>query len=221
MLTKWKKFLPLTTMLVFPFLGMLYAWMNKPLEQVYRLDTPIDDAIPFISFFAVPYSVWIVYIYICLVYFFIKDPKFYFRGLITYTVCALLCYVIYAFFQTTVSRPQLTGNDVFTRLMQYIYNRDQPYNCFPSIHCFSSYMVMKALFTSGFRNRWNQILIYGTSSLIIASTLFIKQHVIMDVIGAIVLVEIVYHIIVKLEQTVAKPYSWLSPKEQTRFPGSP
>jgi len=221
MFTRWKKLLPLTTMLVFPFLGMLYALMNKPLEQVYRLDTPIDAVIPFVRFFAVPYSIWIVYIYICLVYFYFKDPKFYFRGLITYTISALICYAIYAVFQTTVSRPVLTGDDVFTRLMHYIYNRDQPFNCFPSIHCFSSYMVMKALFTSGFRTRWNQILIYGMSSLIILSTLFIKQHVIMDVVGAIVLVEIVYRLVVLMERPVANPYSWFAPKEQTRFPGSP
>ncbi|MCQ6557579.1 phosphatase PAP2 family protein [Paenibacillus mendelii] len=205
MLLRLKRFWPLSTMLVFPVLGMLYAMFNQPLETVYSLESGFDRAIPYIKYFSVPYSIWIFYIYVCLIYFFIKDPKFYYRSLLTYTLCALICYAIYSVFQTTVARPVLTGDDVFTAVTRFIYNRDQPFNCFPSIHCFSSYMVMKALFTSGFRNKWNQILIYGMSSLIIVSTLFVKQHVIIDVLGGILIVEIVYRGIVYAERTFFNP----------------
>ncbi|UVI32812.1 phosphatase PAP2 family protein [Paenibacillus spongiae] len=219
MLMRMKRFWPLSTMLVFPVLGMLYAMFNKPLETVYSLELGIDRAIPFVKYFALPYSIWIFYIYACLIYFFIKDSRFYYRSLLTYTLCALLCYGIYSVFQTTVARPTLTGDDVFTALTQFIYNRDQPFNCFPSIHCFSSYMVMKALYTSGFRNKWNQIIIYGMSSLIIASTLFVKQHVILDVIGGILIVEIVYRAVVYAERTFFNP-SPLAKKSQPQYPVS-
>jgi membrane-associated phospholipid phosphatase len=101
-------------------------------------------------------------------------------------------------FQTTVPRPEVVGNDPISKLMQYIYNRDKPFNCFPSIHCFSSYMVMRLIWKSPARNWVNIILISGMSLLIIASTLFVKQHVIMDVVGAIALVEIYYFIFFKL-----------------------
>lgn len=179
-------------MLVFPVLGLFYAVMNQPIGMVHSLSTKLDDAIPFIHYFSLPYSVWIFYIYACLIYFFMKDPRVYHLTLASYVASALICYIIFYFYQTTVARPILTGDDLFTKLLAFIYGRDEPYNCFPSIHCFSSYLVMKALFKSGFRNIWNQTLIYGMSVTIILSTLFIKQHVVMDVVGAVLLVEVVY-----------------------------
>lgn len=198
----WKKYAPLLSMLVFPFLGMMYAWTNRPDQEVFTLITAVDEAIPFVKYFALPYSIWIFYIYVCLIYFFIKEPVVYYRSLLTYIVCALLCYGIYSVFQTTVPRPMVTGSDPFSDLMRFIYNRDQPFNCFPSIHCFSSYMVMRMVWSSSFRNKLNVTLITGMSSLIILSTLFVKQHVILDAVSAILLVEIVIPLLVVFERVL-------------------
>lgn len=186
---------------MFPVLGWMYAATNNVEGQdVYRLITKVDEAIPFIQIFALPYSIWIFYIYVCLIYFFKKDPNVYYRSLMTYAICALLCYLIYSVFQTTVDRPVVVGNGIVSDVMRYIYNRDQPYNCFPSIHCFSSYMVMRAIWTSSFRNKWNIILITGMSSTIIMSTLFVKQHVIMDALAGIFMVEVVVAVIILFER---------------------
>jgi membrane-associated phospholipid phosphatase len=196
----WKNYYPLLLMLVFPILGIIYAMSNNNSNQeVYSLLTAVDQSIPFIKAFALPYSVWIFYIYVCLVYFFKKDINVYYRALLTYIICALICYLIYSVFQTTVPRPMVMGSDPISRLMRYIYNRDQPFNCFPSIHCFSSYMVMRMVWTGSFRNKWNVTLITGVSSLIIISTLFVKQHVIMDALAGIFLVEVVFAVIFLFE----------------------
>ncbi|MCL6457274.1 MAG: phosphatase PAP2 family protein [Gorillibacterium sp.] len=191
------RFTPLLSMLIFPVMGMLYALLNKPHTHIHSLVTLLDLHTPFISAFIVPYSLWIFYIYACLIYFFIKDPQLYWETLITYTLCVLSCYAIYSIFQTTVPRPIITGNDIFSRLMRFSYNKDNPFNCFPSIHSFTSYLVMRSLYKSSFKNRLNRTLIYGTSTLIIVSTLFVKQHVILDVIGAIVIVELVYWFVLR------------------------
>jgi len=197
----WRKYSPLLLMLMFPVLGWMYALTNNiENQEVYSLAMAADEAIPYLKWFALPYSVWIFYIYVCLFYFFKKDISVYYRNLMTYAISALLCYLIYSVFQTTVARPPVIGDDPFSWLMRYIYNRDQPYNCFPSIHCFSSYMVMRAIWTSSFRNKWNLTLITGMSSLIIMSTLFVKQHVIMDVLGAIFVVEVVTAAIILVER---------------------
>jgi membrane-associated phospholipid phosphatase len=186
----WRKYAPLALMLIFPVLGSLYGWINtRPAADVYTLVTDFDRATPFIKYFALPYSVWIFYIYACLIYYYRKDLNLYYKGLAVYTICALTCYLIYSVFQTTVPRPIIAGHDPFDLLMKFIYERDRPFNCFPSIHCFSSYMVMRLLWGSSIRNRWNVILITGMSSTIILSTLFVKQHVILDAIAAVLLVE--------------------------------
>ena len=194
-----KRLLPILTMLIFPFLGMVYHWVNQFQASVYSLMTSVDYAVPFVRFFVLPYSIWIFYIYACLIYFFIKDIKVYYRTLLIYTLCALLCYFIYSIFQTTVPRPYLVGNDIFTQLTKYVYNRDLPYNCFPSIHCFSCYLVMKSIYKSQFKNRLNQTLIYSMSTTIILSTFLVKQHAILDAIAGFLLVELVYLIIARVE----------------------
>ncbi|MFD2330355.1 phosphatase PAP2 family protein [Cohnella sp. GCM10020058] len=202
-----KRFAPLLAMLVFPVLGMMYAAVNQVDGRVWNLVTPLDRAVPFIKWFALPYSVWIVFIYVCLLYFFVKDVRTFYRGVITYTVCALLCYLVYSVFQTTVPRPQLSGNDPFTRLVAYIYHRDQPFNCFPSIHCFSSYMVFRILASSTFKTRRSLTLIGIGSGLIILSTQFIKQHVLLDLVAAIMLVELVLPTVVLAERWFARDVS--------------
>jgi hypothetical protein len=196
----WKNYSPLLLMLVFPILGIMYGMSNNNSNQeVYSLLTVVDQSIPFIKAFSIPYSIWIFYIYVCLVYFFKKDINLYYRALLTYIVCALLCYLIYSVFQTTVPRPMVIGSDPISELMRYIYNRDQPFNCFPSIHCFSSYMVMRMVWTGSFRNKWNVTLVTGMSSLIIISTFFVKQHVIMDALAGMFMVEVVFAVIVQFE----------------------
>ncbi|MFC3799980.1 inositol phosphorylceramide synthase [Cohnella sp. GCM10012308] len=202
-----KRFAPLLAMLVFPVLGMMYAAVNQMDGHVWNLVTPLDRAVPFIKWFALPYSVWIVFIYVCLLYFFVKDVRTFYRGVITYTLCALLCYLVYSVFQTTVPRPPLSGSDPFTRLVAYIYHRDQPFNCFPSIHCFSSYMVFRILASSTFKTRRSLTLIGIGSGLIILSTQFIKQHVILDLVAAITLVELVLPAVVLAERWFARNVS--------------
>ncbi|QHW33755.1 phosphatase PAP2 family protein [Paenibacillus rhizovicinus] len=200
-----KRYYPLIGMLIFPVMGWIYAYTNNPnhhpSQQIYSLMTAMDRAIPLVKIFVLPYSVWIFYIYVCLIYFFMKDPAVYRRALITYVTCALICYGIYLVFQTTVPRPDLTGNDPITRLLMFVYHRDEPFNCFPSIHCFSSYMVMKALYESKFRTRLNQTLIYGMSTLIIVSTFLIKQHTLLDAACGILLADIVYRVLLRIERS--------------------
>lgn len=188
----WRKYSPLFALLVFPVMAGIYAYVNKPAEKVYSLVTDLDRATPFVPFFAVPYLLWIFYIIVCLVYFYRKDPRTYYVTLATYVICASVCYGIYLSFQTTVPRPDIAGTGFFDDLMRYVYQRDRPFNCFPSIHCFSSYLMMKALAKSSFGTLTNRAVIYGMSLTIIASTLLVKQHVILDALSAILLVECVY-----------------------------
>ncbi|MEO3947054.1 phosphatase PAP2 family protein [Gorillibacterium sp. CAU 1737] len=195
-LSKLKKYAPLLGMGIFPVMGALYALVNGPRERVHSLVTEVDRMIPMVKAFAIPYSIWIVFIYICVIYYLKHDKKVYYECLITYVLCAMSCYGIYLVFQTTVPRPVLYGNDPLTELIRYIYRRDQPFNAFPSIHCFSCILVMRALYTSKFKTWLNQLLIYGVAGSIVLSTLFVKQHVVLDVVAAFVLVQIIHRLVV-------------------------
>ncbi|WP_438444825.1 phosphatase PAP2 family protein [Gorillibacterium sp. sgz5001074] len=195
LLQQWKKVLPLAALGVFPVMAGIYAYVNKPGDKLYSLVTDLDRAMPFVPVFAVPYALWMLYILACLIYFLRRDPGLYYQTLVTYVLCASVCYTIYVYFQTTVPRPEVAGTGWTDGLVRLLYLRDQPYNCFPSIHCFSSYLMMKALNAGAFRTVLNRLIIYSMSLVIILSTLLIKQHVILDALSAILLVEVVFWLV--------------------------
>ena len=90
--------------------------------------------------------------------------------------------VVYLFFQTYVPRPAVTGHGVFSHLARFIYSNDQPYCGLPSEH--SSQATVFAFYLMAIGNRWRYV---GTAFalLVIASTLLVKQHFILDAVSGI------------------------------------
>ena len=104
----------------------------------------------------------------------------------------IICYVTFYIFPTTVPRPTIITKDIFSRLVLSIYKNDNPYNCFPSVH------VVNAMIVSIYVNRekkFNKIIKIFSSLvaiLIMISTMFIKQHVFLDVVSGIIVAYAVY-----------------------------
>lgn len=182
----------LLALLVIPLLGGIYQMLNERSHKAVDFITPVDHAIPFVPIFIIPYILWYAYIFCYLVYFCFKDTKVYLKTLTLIVVGEMVCFVIYFFFQTTVSRPAVTGDDFLSTLVQWIYANDQPYNCFPSIHVLTTFTIMLASLHIKNKHILNHVLIHVGGSLIIISTLFVKQHVIFDMIGSMFLVAFLY-----------------------------
>ncbi len=187
--------LPFSLMLIIPVLNIFYVLLNKAGKEVSNLTTFIDLNTPLIKVFVVPYLIWYPFIFITMFYLCVKDREVYFKTLATYVLGLIFCYITYVVFQTTVPRPSLTGDDIFTQLLALVYGSDQPYNAFPSIHVFTSFLMMKAISMSKLKNKVNQLIIHPISILIILSTLFVKQHVILDVVSGILVAEVIYQFV--------------------------
>lgn len=181
----------LSLMLIFPLFHIIYKFLNTPHGKVHNLSTVFDVSIPFVKVFIIPYVTWYLFTYIIFFYIYQKDKKIYLRTIITYAACLVLSYSIFYFFQTTVPRPYLVENDIFTNLVRLIYKFDKPFNCFPSIHVLSCYLIMKSIKQLKSQNNFTKPFIYFICLLIILSTLFVKQHVLLDILCAILLVEVV------------------------------
>ncbi len=188
-------------MAAMPIVGIGYPLLNHTERGTRYLVTDLDRMTPFISWFAVPYVLWIPFLYICLIYFCFRDRILYYRTIAAYVIGILICYVFYFFFQTTVPRPLVLEQDAFTWLVKYVYGSDMPNNAFPSIHCFSSFLMLSAVLRSSVRTRLNSWLIGSGAILIIVSTLFIKQHVVLDALAAIAVAELAF----ALTQPLASP----------------
>lgn len=167
-------------------LGLVYGLINKPHGTVNNLTTTLDRKIPFIKYFVIPYHLWYVFIISSLIYVYTINKKQYYFFINSLSITIIICYVIFLVFQTHVSRPIITGNDLFSNIVKWTYKNDNPYNAFPSIHVLTTELAF--LYT--FYNSKNKISIscsFIMSLLIILSTLFIKQHVLADIIGSTIL----------------------------------
>ena len=145
----------------------------------------LDDKIPFWG--------WLIYIYnmfypFCIIAFYLlykKDKKTYFKGIISGVIGFIISDIIFLFLPTIMYRPITPSYDPLTNLVIKItfFFDDPPLNCFPSIHCLFCFQVIFSYIMSKCTIKRKAWVIIG-ASLIIISTLFVKQHFIYDVISA-------------------------------------
>ncbi len=162
---------------------LLYPWLNKRAANAHIIKLWIDDWIPLVPIFSIPYILYIPFLAITLGYF-VFFTELYQAISISFIFCIGVASIIYFFYQTTVPRPEITGTDVFSKMVLYIYSKDHPYNCFPSLH--TALSVLSFLYwIQVFPNlKWSM----GAFVLsILISTVTLKQHYIPDVISGILL----------------------------------
>lgn len=155
-----------------------YHLLNASRGRVHRLVTGLDRAIPFVPAFSVPYMLYFPFLFGTVLYGILATPYWQAVG-VTLLVIQAAALLIYAGFQTHVPRPE-TGDGLFDRLTRHIYVNDRPYNCFPSLHvahssaCFYWMATFFPVLAVPFA---------VLAAFIVLSTVFIKQHAIVDVIG--------------------------------------
>ena len=161
-------------------------------------ETPIDRflpfAAPFVLFYVFAFVQWgVSYILIA------RDSRELCYRFAIGNICAkIICLFFFLLFPTTLIRPEITGTDLCSRLVQLIYTIDAPVNLFPSIHCLESWACIRAAFLLKRSNRTYKIITILMSLGVFASTLLIKQHVIVDVFGGIAVFEVGFWIAGKI-----------------------
>jgi len=185
-------------LLVMPVLGLIYKILNNNPREAVILSTDLDDKIPFLPVFIIPYIIWYAFILGYLVYFWYKDTRVYLKTLTLIVIGELVCFVIYFFFQTTVPRPNLVANGVLIELVGMIYSHDQPYNAFPSIHVLTTFAIILGNINIRNKHIIHSIFVPVMGSLIIISTLFVKQHYILDMFASMFLTSFIYGVVFEL-----------------------
>ncbi|MFC0189711.1 phosphatase PAP2 family protein [Fictibacillus aquaticus] len=199
-------FLPLCLLLSIPLLNLIYEALNHGERGAQQLITTIDHNIPFLEIFVLPYLLWYAFIFVMLVIFCLFDRRIYYRTLLSFTTGMLVCYTVYFFFQTTVPRPEVINEGILTSLVLYVYGADQPFNCFPSIHVLSSYLMITAIRHSKLWTLKREIIISLISYSIILSTLFVKQHVVLDVVAGVLLGNLLFKLFYYLEPAMGTAF---------------
>ena len=166
--------------------SLFYDSLNHG-PSVLFLRTPLDDLIPVVGPFAVPYVSLRPFIYLSAVLFLLFRVRIYRSAAVSMIVVLLVSYAFYAFAQTYIDRPVIAGDDLFSRMIRDVYASDQPYNDFPSLH---------ASLSTIFAIHWLRVdrrlglLIAIWAALIVVSTVFVKQHYVPDVVAGVLLASI-------------------------------
>ena len=168
-------------------------------SHYYLIHSPLDDYIPFVEYFIVPYLLWFLFIAVTIAYFFFTDKKGYYQlTAFLFTGMTIFLIICTVFTYELNLRPHTFANDtVFTRLVQQLYSTDTPTNVLPSIHVYNSLGAAIAIGHSQAlkKHRGIQFASYGLAGLIILSTMFLKQHSVTDVIAAVALAFMIYPLI--------------------------
>lgn len=167
-------------------LSLFYDALNHG-PYVLFLRTPLDDAIPVVGPFAIPYVSLRPFIYLSAVLFLLFRVRIYRSAAVAMIVVLLVSYAFYAFLQTYIDRPAIIGEDLFSRLIREVYASDQPYNDFPSLH--ASLSTVFAIHWLRVDRRLGVPVAIWTA-LIVLSTVFVKQHYVPDAVAGVVLAAI-------------------------------
>jgi membrane-associated phospholipid phosphatase len=159
----------------------LYFVLNAPSDVIHNVKLPLDDLIPRLPVFVVPYLLFLPWLWLVVVYAWLKRKSFYQLAL-SLTIVNLLAYAVYLAFQTIVPRDIVVGSDVFSNILRTLYDNDLPYAGFPSLHCGLSAVV--ATYFICRKSKWAWAFV-SMAALVVASTLFTKQHFILDAVAGV------------------------------------
>jgi len=173
-----------------------FMWLEGRNVTYTLIHTRFDDLIPFSEYFVIPYFIWFLYIPVVVLFFLFNSKKEFFKLcqilFIGMSACLLICTL---WPNAQPLRVDLSSHhNVFASIVARLYKADTSTNVFPSIHAYNSIVCSIAIFKSDLlkNKRWVKISSLILTILICLSTMFLKQHSVLDVLAAIVLSGIMY-----------------------------
>lgn len=168
----------------------LYKVMTQSFSaNPHDLKIIIDDYIPFIKEFIVIYHLYFFLGLGVYTYLLIKEKKLYLKVISYQIMGTLLGYITFIIYPNSVNvRPIIESSDIFSWMVNYTYSIDQTNGGFPSLHAISLLIIIYASFKSTTMKKWVKSIIILIATLNIASTVLVKQHVILDLVGSIIYV---------------------------------
>lgn len=170
----------------------LYLIANK-----FQIFTPtvvphmtIDWAIPFSTPWILIYFSSYISIPISYLVLFYKIKDRFIRSFLSLT---FFSFIIFMLFPTTVPRFELdysNMNIVYETLFKLLYSADSPTNCIPSLHVSTAFIIFYLSLSFKRKLLISSTLVYAI--LVSLSTMFVKQHLFLDVITGFSAATLIY-----------------------------
>ncbi len=188
------------TALYLPCYLVWFCWLEQNVKSGYKIiHCAIDDYIPFCEYFIVPYLLWFLIIPAMWLYLFFQNKKeFYQYIMFLYSGMTLSLLICTIFPNGQDMRPIFNSDkNIFTQWIHILYDADTSTNVFPSIHVYNSLAFYIAVKRNAFLSQFRAVRVGSlilTVSICLA-TVFLKQHSILDGVGAFVLALFLYNLV--------------------------
>lgn len=194
------RFRHMLMLLFWPAYGLYFyaiEWVF-PQEYYYPMWCPMDDMIPFNELFVIPYLFWFIYMVGAHAYTFFVSVSAFKRLMYSIFLTFGMTCIIFVIFPTCQQlRPETFARDnILVRTMQWFYTTDTSTNVCPSLHVCGSFCAAAAFTdTKPFSGRGWKIVHYGIAWLISISTVFVKQHSVIDTVCGLVMSAVVFALV--------------------------
>lgn len=166
-----------------------------PPRTRYVPELALDRALPLIPAWALVYGALYLFL-ILLPIFVVRQDELLRRTVYAYLLIWITAYVFFFFvYPTAAPRPErVIGEGFAVWGLSALYSSDPPYNCFPSLHVAHSFVSALTCYRV---HRGLGIVATICAVLVAVSTLFTKQHYILDVLAGVFLAVVAYVIFLR------------------------
>lgn len=182
--------LPVTLVLLTNLVSFYGSALLNLHRTHYSLVTVLDEHIPlvpfFVLFYVLAYVQWVVGF--CLIA--RESRAVCYRVIAGEILAKLCCLILFLLIPTAIDRPEITGGGVWNALLRLIYRLDRPVTLFPSIHCLESWFCFRGALYLKKTPRWYPWPTLVMTLLVCASTVLVKQHLVLDIPAALLVAEL-------------------------------
>lgn len=179
----WQVFIYLVLIILFLLVDNINLAGNK-------IQSRYDDLIPFVPIFVIPYFGWFIFIVGTGIILFKRSKLDLRKTYLSVNLCMIIGLIVFLLFPNYQTlRPEVYGDDFFSQWVRLLQIGDTPSNVCPSLHVAISISLYTGITHSACFEKRRDIHFFTwiLTNLIILSTLFIKQHSVVDVAFGILL----------------------------------
>jgi len=171
-------------MVVLVALVPLYIFIAEAIERgpLHAPAIPLDRMIPLVPLWSLVYGALYLVLIVAPV-FIVRDQELLQRTVWSYLAVWLVAYACFYLYPTYAPRPDAVRGAGFGAWgLRLLYSLDPPFNCFPSLHVAHSFV---SAFACHRVHRRLGGLLLAAAALVALSTLFTKQHYVLDVLAGV------------------------------------
>lgn len=205
MFTKLKKDKAITRSIIYFTLMTIFIIVNNNVVGKFDMYSPIDNLIPFVPAFVIAYYAWYGFFFLTALHFFLHSKDDFEKTILSINLSMIIALLIYILFPNYQSlRPTVYAADFFSQTVKALQSFDSSASVLPSLHvsiCLTLFLGIKESLC--FKHR-PKIKLFSLviAILICMSTVFIKQHSIIDVVAGLILSLFIYFIVYKFHPSI-------------------